>query len=254
MTFQDRKRGPKSVPAEERFFKYVQRWGFEECWLWTGTREDVGYGQFWHEGRNIKAHRFAWTMIHGEPPENYRVVQTCRNRLCVNPEHLELLSPWEKSAQMRAAKPSLTLEERFWSKVQKQEGDGCWIWIGSKDGSGYGQLHLDRKRVLAHRIGWQLENGPIPEGMDILHNCDNPPCVRSSHLRTGSHLENLQEASRKGRFPNNGIRKLSDDQVREIRRRAADKSVSRADLARDYGVTPPWISAIVSRRKRSDVT
>lgn len=197
------KPGPKPMPAEERFAKYVQKRGIDECWLWAGTRERVGYGQFWHEGRNIKAHRFAWVLVHGEPPRFHWVVQTCGNRLCVNPKHLGLITPQAKSAQMHAGKPQISLEERFWSKVNKDgplwKGTPCWVWTAAKDGHGYGQFVLNGKKALSHRVAWEMANGSIPDGLEVLHLCDNPPCVRPDHLRPDTHKANLQDAARKGR-------------------------------------------------------
>ena len=92
----------------------------------------------------------------------------------------------------------MTLEERFWSKVRKADGDACWAWTGAKR-SDYGAIKIAGDSVLAHRVAWELTNGPIPEGQHVLHRCDNPPCVNPSHLFTGSHADNMRDAFRKGR-------------------------------------------------------
>jgi len=84
-------------------------------------------------------------------------------------------------------------EERFWSKVQKLVGDSsCWRWGGSVAGNGYGKVWLGerRKEVAAHRFAWELEHGPISEGLCVLHLCDNPLCVRPSHLKLGTKQDN----------------------------------------------------------------
>jgi len=95
-----------------------------------------------------------------------------------------------------------TLEEKFWPKVKK--GPGCWEWIGVRDGCGYGRLAVYResKRVrvfLAHRLSWALNRGAIPRGLCVLHKCDNPPCVRPSHLWVGTQAENNADRDAKGR-------------------------------------------------------
>lgn len=79
-----------------------------------------------------------------------------------------------------------TLAERFWSKVAKQEGeDGCWLWTGSHDTKGYGQIGTGpRSAVLrkAHRLAWEFANGPAPAGHRVYHRCGSPACVRVDHL------------------------------------------------------------------------
>ena len=94
----------------------------------------------------------------------------------------------------------IPLAVRFWAKVQKT--DGCWLWTGGLKVAGYGGFYTDRRgrSVLAHRVAWELTNGPIPEGLDCLHTCDTPSCVRPDHLFLGTHADNMQDAARKGKF------------------------------------------------------
>lgn len=103
-----------------------------------------------------------------------------------------------------------TLAERFWAKVRR--GHGCWLWQGSCfEPSGYGNLSHENRTLLAHRVAWVIENGPIPEGLWILHRCDNPPCVRPSHLYAGTPKDNAQDKVRRGRW--RGNQKLTELQV-----------------------------------------
>lgn len=94
-----------------------------------------------------------------------------------------------------------TLEDRFWRFVEKT--DGCWNWTGrSLNKKGYGQIGMGgkgAKHITAHRLSYIIHNGNIPEGMIILHSCDNPNCVNPSHLRSGTQSENILEAIAKGR-------------------------------------------------------
>lgn len=92
-------------------------------------------------------------------------------------------------------------KERF---VDRRE-DGCWWWLGQKDKAGYGYLRPNRKRTAAHRYFYTLYNADIPEGLDVLHSCDNPSCVNPEHLRVGTHSENMLEAYRKGRKTQSGV-------------------------------------------------
>lgn len=91
--------------------------------------------------------------------------------------------------------------ERFWSKVRKSdEADGCWVWTGGKSREGYGQIFVSHgKYAKAHRCSYEIEYGPIPEGLDCLHRCDNPPCVRPEHLWLGTAKDNSRDMYEKGR-------------------------------------------------------
>lgn len=86
---------------------------------------------------------------------------------------------------------------RFWTKVHR--GPSCWIWTGAMSGE-YGSFRLGGRSEPAHRVAYMLQRGPIPEGQMVLHDCDNPPCMRGSHLFLGDHKANAQDAIGKGRW------------------------------------------------------
>lgn len=94
-------------------------------------------------------------------------------------------------------KAGVTSEDRFWSKVVKNE---CWLWLGSLAG-GYGQLQVNGKSVRAHRFSWELHNGLIPEGLWVLHKCDVCNCVNPAHLYLGTRVENIRDAMERNRLP-----------------------------------------------------
>ena len=95
-----------------------------------------------------------------------------------------------------------SLEDRFWNKVRKNDGpDACWVWIGARRGPGeqYGSFNMDGATVHAHRLSWQIHFGAIPNGLHVLHRCDNRPCIRPSHLFLGTPLDNTRDMWQKGR-------------------------------------------------------
>lgn len=117
---------------------------------------------------------------------------------------------------------------------------GCIEWQGSRSAKGYGRMWVGRKCKQAHRVAFELDVGSIPDGLQVLHRCDNPPCVNPAHLFTGTNLDNVRDKLAKGRLPRGELRinaKLTDQAVREIR--ASEFGKKR--LAKIYGVCPTVI-------------
>lgn len=93
------------------------------------------------------------------------------------------------------------LSERLWEKVDKS--DGCWIFTGSVDREGYGRVRMNTRRTDgAHRVAWRLANGPIPDGLHVLHRCDVPRCCRPDHLFLGDQVANNRDMVEKWRHRN----------------------------------------------------
>ncbi len=144
---------------------------------------------------------------------------------------------------IRGHNPRRPPAERLWAKVEKHLGDGCWLFTGYRDPAGYGYIGVDGRVVLAHRLAWELTHGPIPEGLDVLHTCDNPPCVRSSHLFLGTDADNAADKVAKGRQ----AAKLTGLHVGEILRRRAAGETGVA-IAAAFGIAQSTVSEIVTGR------
>jgi HNH endonuclease len=163
------------------------------------------------------------------------------------------------------------LAERFAVKVDKSGGvDACWSWTGSLATNGYGKVRPGGSdaQVYAHRVAWELVNGPLPEGGHVLHRCDNPPCVNPAHLVLGNQRANNDDRIVKGRTARGGasgrtrhperypkgeqwsFAKLTDAQVAAIRVAWDAGGVSQAGLGRLYGVNQSTIHRIVHGERR----
>ncbi len=156
-----------------------------------------------------------------------------------------------------------SITERFWPKVRRT--GTCWHWTASTC-NGYGQLSSRRGRspFKAHRVSWEIHYGAIPEGQDVLHRCDNPPCVNPAHLFLGDAGTNGRDMASKGRA---GLQqhpelikrgreqsqaKLNDLSVKEIRRRCRNGEPKRV-IAKDFSVDRKLIYQIEARKKWAHV-
>jgi hypothetical protein len=95
--------------------------------------------------------------------------------------------------------------DRFWSKVDKERsntfynGERCWEWTAVRLKFGYGKINIIGKTVSTHRFSWIINNGEIPDKLNVLHHCDNPCCIRISHLFLGTNQDNSNDMVLKGR-------------------------------------------------------
>jgi hypothetical protein len=145
--------------------------------------------------------------------------------------------------------------ERFWAKVKR--GEGCWLWLGccrprTRDVLPYGQFRLDGQMRAAHRVSWQLTHGGIPEGLLVLHSCDNPMCVNPAHLHLGDHRENMHEMAARQRASgragiSNPNARLTLAEVDAIRALVAD-GFSTTEIGRHYRVHHTHVSRIARSR------
>ena len=136
-------------------------------------------------------------------------------------------------------------EAEFWSRVDVS--GSCWEWQWGKTTAGYGVFRTNNKLVLAHRFAWSLVNGPIPGGLFVCHHCDNPSCVRPSHLFVGTQKDNMRDCVSKGRQARGErtpLAKLRAADVLSIRD-AYEKGESQQALAQTYNMGRASISLIV---------
>ena len=146
-----------------------------------------------------------------------------------------------------------TLDD-FWKYVDKS--DTCWLWTASKTKDGYGMWRYDNKTQRAHRISMMLD-GRDPNGMCVLHSCDNPACVNPSHLSLGTQQDNLADMVKKGRARYTGnkkiglpkLRKLTIDDARAIRA----SSMPQRKLATKNGVSYGVINCIMTNKTYKEI-
>ncbi len=153
------------------------------------------------------------------------------------------------SPSCRSAAQEGSLAQRFWGKVAKKDDDECWEWLGARTSpppgartKGYGHLGRGGRgqgHVKATHVSWEIHFGPVPEGLWLLHTCDNPGCVNPAHLFLGDAIANVADMMAKGRhnpvsFPgeSNPSAKLTRAQVDAIRLDERTHAV----IAEAYGI------------------
>lgn len=138
-----------------------------------------------------------------------------------------------------------TASERL-ARLSTLEETGCIRFTGGLNSSGYGNLWVDGKTVGAHRVAYELANGPIPKGSVLRHTCDNRYCVNPKHLVLGTHRDNMEDMTKRGRQAKGSQIStcvLTEDDVRFIR--SSEKSG--VELAQILGISPVTISRIKRR-------
>jgi hypothetical protein len=170
------------------------------------------------------------------------------------------IPPLLTSAYLHSNKLSVNFPMRFRRKITKTEA-GCWLWAGTKLSDGYGLITRGapfKGQITAHRAAWILSRGPIPAGLDVLHNCpggDCPGCVNPAHLWLGSHADNMRDKIAKRRTTRGVLgvsHKLSDELAGQILDLARHRIFPQAQIAADYGISVERLKQL--RREERETT
>jgi hypothetical protein len=143
---------------------------------------------------------------------------------------------------------TIDYNDRFWKHVDKNI---CWIWTRARSQAGYGILTINYEVLYAHRLSWEFVNGDIPDGMVIMHNCDNPACVNPEHLQLGTQKDNLQDMWKKNRGScgeNHICAKITNEDVYKIRRLSENENLTRKEIGNMFGLSRQAVTDIIYRR------
>ena len=156
----------------------------------------------------------------------------------------------------KRGEPTMPLDARLYGNIKKNELSGCWEWQGSTNRFGYGRIIIGsrkdgtRRTVSTHRLSYMLNNGAIPDGMEVCHKCDNRRCINPGHLFIGTRQDNVDDREAKGRNKpsageKNGRAKLTKADVLEIIEKR-EQGLSLQRIANEYGVCKATVRDVIN--------
>lgn len=134
--------------------------------------------------------------------------------------------------------------ERFEEKFVPEPNSGCWIWTGCINHRGYGRFLFKGRNHLAHRFAFVAYGGAEPGTLNVLHRCDNPPCVNPDHMFLGTDRDNAIDMAKKGRAPATKLRREQIPQIRSLFR----KNFSYMEISERFNVSDKAIRNIIAGR------
>lgn len=159
----------------------------------------------------------------------------------------------DPSVAHRMVRRGSSRAERLQELTNRRSPDECWEWKGTGHHTGYGTLQIDGVQKGAHVWAYIEAYGPVPDGLNVLHSCDNRLCVNPGHLRAGTHDENMADKVERDRVARNlgesGPNKISEVQALEIIDRYGKGGTTHRLLGLEYGISPSQVGFIVTGKR-----
>jgi len=192
-------------------------------------------------------------MLKGQSTKTARQCLVCGKTFLIHPRHIKLGGGKMCSPACRNRHRTIPLEERFFRYVGSITAAGCILWKGLTNADGYGVIGSGIRpwrNLIASRVSYELFVAIIPDGLSVLHHCDNPPCINPAHLFLGTTADNAADKVAKGRQLRGeslAWSRLTEERVREIRERHKAGDVTFRQLAELYGISFNAIRCAIRR-------
>jgi hypothetical protein len=181
-------------PHIERFLGFVEKTSEDSCWYRLTRGRENGYTTITFDRRRVSAHRFSYAAFRGNVGGDQEIDHLCRDRACVNPNHLELVTRKENLKRRNTIYDSNAWVgdpiKRLMSRVEKSK-DSCWVWNGALV-RGYGVININNKTEYVHRVVFAAYSKKFNKRLTLDHKCRNPRCVNPDHLEPVSRSENIR--------------------------------------------------------------
>jgi hypothetical protein len=211
----------------DNFFNFVDK--TDSCWNFIPKSKEATRTMIYRFlDKRIRPSHIAWYLCKGRFVDG-ELWSKCRNLFCVNPDHHDEYKRGD-------------MKPRFMIKVNYSQ-NGCWEWTGYISPGGYGIFKVGHKAMIASRASYIIFVGEIPEGMDVLHTCDNRKCVNPDHLFLGKDIDNCMDKELKNR----GGHKLTPDEVRKIREESKT-AISKVAVGRKYHISKGNTYKVINRK------
>jgi hypothetical protein len=218
---------------KDKFMRWIKIDSQSGCWFAKGTSSTLRYN-----GEYLSFANVSYLLTNPHVPFGFKsqVVRRCGNTRCFNPDHL-----------------IFDEIERFWFFINKTTENECWNWQHSMDGGGYGTFVTHKYGMeKSHRIAYLEKVGKIPDGMFVLHHCDNPACCNPKHLFLGTHQDNMDDKVSKNRQHHplgimNGRAQITEKIVKQIRKDHFIRGLSYRQLVTKYMISQTQIGRIVKK-------
>ena len=230
---------PTNTQIMDKIEKKIYKDTGNGCWIWTGSINAAGKPQVFIDERGnggkmvtVFPHIFLYELEYGEQEARY-VDNTCGQKRCVIPAH----------------QLPRTLEVRL--QNYKVDENGCWNWLGNKfPKTGYGSITIDGISRSTHRTSYEFHIGKIPDGLMVLHKCNNRTCINPDHFYVGTHANNMQDMANSNAMKGERNPKsiLTKDNVVEIKKLIASRQVVYRNIAAQFGVSRQAIKDIACGR------
>ncbi len=225
------------------------------CEIWSGATDHSGYPISFFDKKSARIHKIIYENRSGKSiSKTERLHRKCRNRLCLNPDHIfadNCIDPYGKTRTIGMSAGDLV----SWALDKAvKTGSGCMLWMG-KNRSGYGVVKHGGRSLGLHRLSLEVKLGyKLPNDLCACHKCNIKNCINPEHLYAATSAQNTADAKRDGLFKiqrgeDHGTSKLNNAAVLEIRDLSNCGLFTHGEIASWYGISRGHVGTLANKKR-----